>query len=53
MSIFPPTGIYDRISQMCHTPRSFALLRMTVGGGKDDFYLIFPFNPLLCHFVFH
>ena len=38
---------------MRHISRSFALLRMTVGGGKDGICLIFLFNPLLCQFIIH
>lgn len=33
---FPPTGIYRQMGYYRHVPRSFAALRMTVGGGKAD-----------------
>ena len=39
---FPPTGIYYGLSHMLRVPRSFAALRMTVGGGKE-----IPYRRLL------
>ena len=33
---FPPTGIYRQMGYYRHVRRSFAALRMTVGGGKAD-----------------
>ena len=32
--LFPPTGIYHHFPYLLFLPRSFASLRMTVGGGK-------------------